>query len=78
MDCTAGFPHKGQRDTSGRPAPIRWLGMVIEAVGNLVFGADDRFAAQHGWQITARHGGLGRSYRDPRFDAASLPEELLR
>jgi hypothetical protein len=33
-----------------------------------LFAADDARAHRHGWQITAQRGGLGRSYRDPRFD----------
>jgi hypothetical protein len=37
-------------------------------VGTRLFAANDREAARHGWQITQLQGGLGRSYRDPRFD----------
>ena len=33
-----------------------------------LFAADDARARGYGWQITAQRGGLGRSYRDPRFD----------
>lgn len=43
---------------------IRGLG----AIGSKIFREDDRRAHDHGWQITPRHGGLSRSYRDPRFD----------
>jgi hypothetical protein len=32
------------------------------------FSADDAMARGYGWQVRARAGGLGRSYRDPRFD----------
>jgi len=38
-------------------------------LGSKIFGADDRLARDRGWQITLRHGGLGRNYRDPRFDS---------
>ncbi len=45
-----------------------WLTRLIEAVGSGLFAAHDQQAAQYGWQITHRQGGLGRSYRDARFD----------
>jgi len=45
-----------------------WLTTLIGAVGSSLFAAHDQQAAQNGWQITHRQGGLGRSYRDPRFD----------
>ena len=45
---------------------LLWRG--INAIGRKIFRADDRRAHQHGWQIIPRHGGLGRTYRDPRFD----------
>jgi hypothetical protein len=46
----------------------RWLAGRIAAVGARLFAAEDLAATQHGWQITQRRGGMGRSYRDPRFD----------
>jgi hypothetical protein len=33
-----------------------------------LFAADDARARRRGWQVTVQRGGLGRSYRDPRFD----------
>lgn len=33
-----------------------------------LFAADDARARGRGWQVAVRHGGLGRRYRDPRFD----------
>jgi DnaJ-class molecular chaperone len=42
----------------------RWL----STIGRRIFREDDYRARHHGWQITLRHGGLSRSYRDPRFD----------
>jgi hypothetical protein len=33
-----------------------------------LFAADDARARGRGWQVTVQRGGLGRSYRDPRFD----------
>ena len=40
----------------------------LSAIGNRIFRADDCRARDQGWQIIPRHGGLSRSYRDPRFD----------
>jgi DnaJ-class molecular chaperone len=40
-----------------------------------LFAADDTRARGRGWQVTARRGGLGRRYRDPRFDVlVACPE----
>src|SRR5215472_6106228 len=44
------------------------LALLIRATGNRLFQAEDARARQYGWQITARRGGLARTYRDPRFD----------
>ena len=33
-----------------------------------LFAADDARARGRGWQVTVQRGGLGRRYRDPRFD----------
>jgi hypothetical protein len=44
------------------------LALLIRAAGDRLFQAGDARARQSGWQITARHGGLARTYRDPRFD----------
>jgi DnaJ-class molecular chaperone len=37
-------------------------------IGRKIFRSSDYQAHQHGWQITPRHEGLSRTYRDPRFD----------
>lgn len=44
------------------------LARLIRTVGDLLFRDADTRASQYGWQITARRGGLARTYRDPRFD----------
>ena len=44
------------------------LAHLIRTVGDRLFRDADAHAGQHGWQITARRGGLARTYRDPRFD----------
>jgi hypothetical protein len=41
---------------------------LVRAAGDRLFQAEDIRASQNGWQITARRGGLARTYRDPRFD----------
>jgi hypothetical protein len=41
---------------------------ALSAIGGKVFRTEDRRARDRGWQIIPRHGGLSRSYRDPRFD----------
>jgi hypothetical protein len=48
------------------------LALLIRRVGDRLFQAEDARGGQHGWQITARHGGLARTYRDPRFDRFRL------
>ena len=41
---------------------------LLHAIGDRLHRDNDQWARQHGWQVTARHGGMSRSYRDPRFD----------
>jgi hypothetical protein len=41
------------------------------------FSAADATARQRGWQVTYTHGGLGRSYRDPRFDKLAACTDCL-
>jgi hypothetical protein len=40
----------------------------VRRMGDRLFAVHDAWARQRGWQITVQTGGLGRSYRDPRFD----------
>jgi hypothetical protein len=40
----------------------------VSATTQRIFAVPDAHARQHGWQVTATHGGFGRRYRDPRFD----------
>jgi uncharacterized phage protein len=44
------------------------LARLIRTAGDRLFRDADTRASQYGWQITARRGGLARTYRDPRFD----------
>jgi len=43
----------------------------IRAAGDRLFEKDDAVARENGWTIEVRRGGLGRTYRDPRFDRLS-------
>lgn len=45
-----------------------WLARLVQAAGDRLFAANDREAGWHGWEVTRYQGGLGRGYRDPRFD----------
>jgi hypothetical protein len=38
-------------------------------LGDRLFAAHDAQARKNGWQIIPTNGGLGRCYRDPRFDS---------
>ncbi len=44
------------------------LARLIRTAGDRLFRDADTRASQCGWQITARLGGMARTYRDPRFD----------
>ena len=68
MGCTAGSRNDGYLTGVGGHGPVRWLIRLIEAAGDRLFRSDDQWAKDHDWQITKRHRGLSRSYRDPRFD----------
>jgi len=51
-----------------RKTPRDLLLCALRAIGSKIFDADDRRARDLGWQITSGRHGLGRSYRDPRFN----------
>jgi hypothetical protein len=51
-----------------RPDLLRWVAYQFGAVGDRIFFAIDEEACWRGWQITRRHGGLARTYRDTRCD----------
>lgn len=50
------------------PALNAALNAYLRNTGTRHFRADDAFAVRHGWRIGVRQRGLGRTYRDPRFD----------
>ena len=47
---------------------IAWLKGLPRRAGNRLFAMNDEEARWHGWQVKELSGGLGRQYRDPRFD----------
>ncbi len=51
------------------PRLVAWLRVRSARLGERVFSADDNAARQLGWQVTPIYAGLGRRYRDPRFDS---------
>ena len=53
-----------------------WLASLPHRIGARVFAMNDTEAGWRGWEITEVWGGLGRSYRDPRFDLLRALREL--
>ena len=47
---------------------LSWLAAIPRRLGDRLFAMNDAEAYWRSWQITRTHGGLGRRYRDPRFD----------
>jgi hypothetical protein len=78
-----GAAPRADRDSRLSPGRIRnaaelafavlssWLAYIPRRLGDHLFAMNDTEAYWRGWQITKVHGGLGRSYRDPRFDTFS-------
>jgi len=59
----------GERPTGARVRNILgWLADLPRRWGDRWFVMNDAEAKWRGWQMTRAHGGLGRRYRDPRFD----------
>jgi hypothetical protein len=55
---------------------VDWLAYRLRRWGDRWFAMNDTEAYWRGWQITKTHGGLGRRYRDIRFETDSVdPEE---
>ena len=53
----------------GAAVLLSWLAYIPRRLGDHIFTWNDIDAYWRGWQIIRVHGGLGRRYRDPRFDA---------
>jgi hypothetical protein len=45
-----------------------YLAAIPQRIGNRLFAMNDAEAGWRGWQAINAYGGLGRRYRDPRFD----------
>lgn len=50
-----------------------WLAGLPRRIGRRLFYMNDLEARWRGWQVIELHGGLGRQYRDRRFDLISTP-----
>lgn len=48
---------------------LSWVAYALRRHGDRWFAMSDNEAYWRGWQITKTRAGLGRCYRDPRFDA---------
>jgi hypothetical protein len=48
---------------------LSWLVSLLRSPGDRLFAMNDTEAYWRDWQIVRIYGGLGRRYRDPRFDA---------
>jgi hypothetical protein len=60
---------RGGRSRGGRLRHVLdWLAYFLRRRGDQWFGVNDAEADWWGWQITEAFGGLGRRYRDVRFD----------
>jgi hypothetical protein len=61
--------------TAGAPLgiAIAWLSGFPRRAGRRLFAVNDAEAGWRGWQVTEFAGGLGRRYRDARFDALRDP-----
>ena len=53
---------------------VAWLTDLPRRLGNRLFVMNDAEAGWRGWEVTVTAGGLGRQYRDRRFN--TLREEL--
>jgi hypothetical protein len=50
---------------------VAWLAGLPRRAGRRLFYMNDLEARWRGWQVTETSGGLGRQYRDRRFDLIS-------
>jgi hypothetical protein len=48
---------------------LGWLAALPRRLGDRLFVMNDAEAYWRSWQTIRTHGGLGRRYREPRFDA---------
>lgn len=55
-------------NSTPRSAVLTRIFDAISRFGEILFHRADARARSCGWAVTSTHRGLGRSYRDPRFD----------
>lgn len=55
-----------------------WLAGLPRRAGRRLFAMNDLEARWRGWQVTETAGGLGRQYRDWRFDSLGSPGRAPR
>jgi hypothetical protein len=68
----------GERARGLGGVALSWLIGLPRRAGARLFARNDEEAGWHGWQVTETLGGLGRQYRDPRFDALRLDPTIRR
>jgi hypothetical protein len=71
------MPHRttSTHSIKRRNRPLTCVRAAIAALGQWLFASSDATARNHGWQVTPIQLGLGRQYRDPRFDTlTSCPD----
>lgn len=68
----------GERARALGGVALSWLIGLPRRAGAWLYDMNDKEARWHGWQVTETWGGLGRRYRDARFDALRLNPALRR
>jgi hypothetical protein len=53
----------------GTAFAVAWMTDLARRLGNRLFAMNDAEAGWRGWEVTVTAGGLGRRYRDQRFNA---------
>ena len=53
---------------SATTSVVAWLTDLSRRLGNRLFAMNDAEAGWQGWEVTVTAGGLGREYRDHRFN----------
>ena len=66
-----GVPNAGDAIRSAFAIAAAWLAGLPRRIGRRLFHMNDLEARWRGWQVIELHGGLGRQYRDRRFDLIS-------
>jgi hypothetical protein len=62
LACTQLKPGPDERLTG-------WMARCVQQLGDLMFASEDQEATWHAWDVERRDAGLGRRYRDRRFQA---------